>query len=222
VIIASWIMFDQLGIDEELSTRTSKKSRSSVRLFPKRSISPATRIIRPHGARYAASIGGDVGSFITNLWRTMKVQLGMAGVSTPTATTRASRYLQQRGLQLGGRTTDGGAHEVNFGNYYKPGCSLDVFLCAQRAIRRLPRLAAILFYNNVMPGHFTEPINRRAASHDRNGGYLPTNYSSWAARHSFRRIGYPICHECLQALLSDVGCTQPQIDDTTYADPRDD
>ena len=116
----------------------------------------------------------------------------------------------------GGRTTDGGAHEVNFvGNYYKPGAASTYFYALNAQYGGFPGSQQYYFTNNVMLGHFTE-ANQTAGrtSSTENGGYLPTNYSSWVSTPFFP--SYATIHPVTNAyklVMSDVGCTQPAIDD---------
>ncbi|KAF2758992.1 pectin lyase-like protein [Pseudovirgaria hyperparasitica] len=75
-----------------------------------------------HG--YAASIGGDVGSFHHNLiahaWGR---SWSMAGGVDPAGAFAGRLDIRNNVVyNFGDRVTDGGAHQVNFvGNYYKPG-----------------------------------------------------------------------------------------------------
>jgi len=114
------------------------------------------------------------------------------------------------------RTTDGGAHEVNFvGNYYKPGAASIYFYALNAQYGGFPGTQQYFFTNNVMPGHF-DYSNQAAGrtSSTENGGWLPTNYSSWVSAPFFP--SYATIHHATNAykqVLSDVGCNLPQIDD---------
>ena len=76
-----------------------------------------------HG--YAASIGGEIGSFHHNLLAHCAGRnWSLAGGLTHGTTTYAGRLDIRNNVVYNwrNRTTDGGAHEVNFvNNYYKPG-----------------------------------------------------------------------------------------------------
>lgn len=109
-----------------------------------------------HG--YAATIGGDIGSFHHNLLahnygRNWSMGGGLDGNGYYTGRLDIRNNVV---YNWGHRTTDGGAHEVNFvNNYYKPGPATSLFfaltmnhegvgLGSQRAY----------FSGNIMPGTF--------------------------------------------------------------------
>ncbi len=109
-----------------------------------------------HG--YAATIGGEVGSFHHNLLahnfgRNWSLGGGVDG---------DGYYWSKMDIRnnvvynWGHRTTDGGANEVNFvGNYYKPGPATTFFyaLNAQHEAYGKGK-QQYYFADNVMPGHF--------------------------------------------------------------------
>jgi hypothetical protein len=113
------------GIDEEMSTRSSKNV-TLQRVLISEALNVAGHSNYPAGTAhgYAASIGGDIGSFHHNLlahnegrnW-SMGGGLDGNGYYSGKLDIRNNVVYNWRG-----RTTDGGAHEVNFlNNYYKPG-----------------------------------------------------------------------------------------------------
>jgi hypothetical protein len=116
----------------------------------------------------------------------------------------------------GHRTTDGGAHEVNFvANYYKRGAASSYFFALNAQYGNFPGTQQYYFTNNVMPGYFglsNQSVGRTASTE--NGGSLPTNYNSWVSAPFFP--SFATIHTATNAyklVLSDVGCNQPLIDD---------
>ena len=207
------------GIDEELSTRSSKNI-----TFQRSLISEALNIAghqnypagTAHG--YAASVGGDAASLHHNLLahnegRNWSMAGGLDGSGFYSGRLDIFNNVV---YNWGHRTTDGGAHEVNFvGNYYKPGAASTYFYALNAQYGGFPGSQQYYFTNNVMLGHFTE-ANQTAGrtSSTENGGYLPTNYSSWVSTPFFP--SYATIHPVTNAyklVMSDVGCTQPAIDD---------
>ncbi len=114
------------------------------------------------------------------------------------------------------RTTDGGAHEVNFvNNYYKKGPvgGINVILTAQ--YDNFPGTQQYYFDGNVMPGVIQEgnESSGRTATTE-SGGSLPTTYSSWTNAPFFPSyVTTQSATNSLKIVLSDVGCTQPMADD---------
>lgn len=207
------------GLDEELSTRTSKNV-----TFQRSLISEALNISGhqnyPAGTKhgYAASVGGDVASLHHNLLahnegRNWSMAGGLDG---------GGNYAGRLDIfnnvvyNWGGRTTDGGAMQVNFvGNYYKPGAASTYHYALNAQYGGFPGSQQYYFTNNVMLGYFTEanqPAGRTSSTE--NGGWLPTNYNSWVSAPFFP--SYATIHSVTNAyklVMSDVGCNQPQIDD---------
>ena len=207
------------GIDEELSTRSSKNI-----TFQHSLISEALNIAghqnypagTAHG--YAASVGGDVASLHHNLLAHNEGRNWSMAGGLDAAGFFSGRLdiFNNVVYNWGGRTTDGGAHEVNFvGNYYKPGAASTFFYALNAQYGNFPGTQQYYFTNNVMPGHFglsNQSAGRTASTE--NGGSLPTTYSSWVSNAFFP--SYATIHTATNAfklVLSDVGCTQPMIDD---------
>ena len=207
------------GIDEELSTRTSKNV-----TFQRSLISEALNIAghqnypagTAHG--YAASVGGDIASLHHNLLAHNEGRNWSMAGGLDAAANFAGRLdiFNNVVYNWGGRTTDGGAHEVNFvGNYYKPGAASTYFFALNAQYGNFPGTQQYYFTNNVMPGHFglnNQTAGRTATTE--NGGSLPTTYSSWVSNAFFP--SYATIHTATNAyklVLSDVGCNQPLMDD---------
>lgn len=207
------------GIDEELSTRTSKNV-----TFQRSLISEALNIAGhqnyPAGTKhgYAATVGGDVASLHHNLLAHNEGRNWSLGGGLDANGNYAGRLdiFNNVVYNWGHRTTDGGAHEVNFvGNYYKPGGASAYFKALNAQYGGFPGSQQYYFTNNVMPGHFGYANQSTGyASSTENGGWLPTNYNSWVSAPFFP--SYATIHHATNAykqVLSDVGCSQPQIDD---------
>lgn len=211
------------GLDEELSTRTAKNV-----TFQRSLISEALNIAghdhygpgTKHG--YAATVGGDIASLHHNLLAHNEGRNWSMGGGLDAAGYYAGRLdiFNNVVYNWGGRTTDGGAHEVNFvGNYYKRGAASAQNYALIAQYGGFPGTQQYYFTNNVMPGVFSY-ANQTAGRTTgiENGGTLPENstppYSAWVNAPFFP--SYATIHGATNAykqVLSDVGCSQPQIDD---------
>jgi Big-like domain-containing protein len=206
------------GLDEELSTRTSKNV-----TFQRSLISEALNIAGhqnyPPGTKhgYAATVGGDVASLHHNLLAHNEGRNWSLGGGLDASGFFAGRLdiFNNVVYNWGNRTTDGGAHEVNFvNNYYKPGAASSNFYALNAQYDNFPGTQQYYFIGNVMPGHFgtnNQALGRTAS----NGtGTVPTNYSPWVSAPFFP--SHATIHTATNAyklVLSDVGCNQPAIDD---------
>ena len=210
------------GIDEGLSTRGGKNL-----TFQRCNLSEALNVAghqnypagTAHG--YAASIGGDAGSFHHNLLahnegRNWSMAGGLDG---------AGYYAGKLDLfnnvvyNWRSRTTDGGAHQVNFvNNYYKTGAATTLFTALNPQYGGFPGTQQYYMSGNVMPGKFNESNEAAGLSiGTENGGTLPQNstppYSAMVAVPFFP--SHATIHTASNAykqVLSDVGCNQPMID----------
>lgn len=164
-----------------------------------------------HG--YAASIGGDTGSFHHNLLahcygRNWSLAGGVDGNGV---------YIGRLDIRnnvvynWGKRSTDGGAHEVNFvNNYYKPGPAT-VFHYALKAQHEGYGGGTQQYYfkGNVMPGYFDEDNQQEGRMIEGEADYKTyvdtPFFPSYVRTHS--------AEEAYKQVLSDVGCNQPELDD---------
>jgi hypothetical protein len=207
------------GIDEEISSRTAKNI-TLQRTLISEALNIAGHQNYPAGTKhgYAASVGGDVASLHHNLLAHCEGRnWSMAGGLD------ASGYFAGR-LDIfnnvvynwGGRTTDGGAHEVNFvNNYYRPGAASHYFYALNATYGNFPGTQQYYFAGNVMPGYFglNNQSSGRTTSTE-NGGSLPTNYSPWVNSPFFPSYAsIETATNAYKRVLSDVGCNQPGIDD---------
>ena len=167
-----------------------------------------------HG--YAATIGGDIGSFHHNLLahcygRNWSMGGGLDGNGYYTGRLDIRNNVV---YNWGHRTTDGGAHEVNFvNNYYKPGAGTNLFyaltmdhegvgLGSQRAY----------FSGNVMPGHFDEK-NQDKGKRSRISNNEKVEYETFVSEPFFpSHIATQSAEEAYKMVLSDVGANQPVLD----------
>lgn len=207
------------GIDEELSTRGSKNV-----TFQRSLISEALNIAghqnyppgTAHG--YASSVGGDVASLHHNLLAHCEGRNWSLAGGLDANGQFAGRLdiFNNVVYNWGHRTTDGGAHEVNFvSNYYRPGPASTYFYALNAQYGNFPGTQQYYFTGNVMPGHFG--LGNQADGRTRsteNGGRLPTSYPSWVDQPFFpSHAEIHTATNALKQVLSDVGCNQPALDD---------
>jgi len=168
-----------------------------------------------HG--YAASIGGDIGSFHHNLLAHCAGRnWSLAGGLVKSTNEYAGRLDIRNNVVFNwkNRTTDGGAHEVNFvNNYYKPGPATKLFTVLNPQYANFPGSQRYFMSGNVMPGYFgpgEQEKGRRAGTEK--GGQLP-DYSPWAAAEFFPSlVKTQSAEEALESVLADVGCSLPALD----------
>lgn len=163
-----------------------------------------------HG--FAASIGGDIGSFHHNLLahcngRNWSLAGGLDGEGYFAGRMDIFNNLV---YNWGYRTTDGGAHEVNFvNNYYKPGESTTKYTALNAQYDDFPGTQQYYFAGNVMPGHFDETNQE-----DGKTAGTPNGYSPWVDAPFFDSDAtIHTAGDAYKLILSDVGCTQPVFDD---------
>jgi len=164
-----------------------------------------------HG--FAASIGGDIGSFHHNLLahcngRNWSLAGGLDGSGVYAGRLDLFNNVV---YNWGYRSTDGGAHEVNFvNNFYKPGESTTQFYALNAENDDRTGTQRYYFVGNVMPGHFDEA--NQAAGKTTSG--VPFAYSPWVNTPFFESDAtIQSAKDAYKLVLSDVGCTQPVFDD---------
>jgi hypothetical protein len=166
-----------------------------------------------HG--YAASIGGDVGSFHHNLlahcagrnW-SLAGGLDKAGRHTGDLDIRNNVV-----YNWGHRTTDGGAKRVNFvNNYYKPGPASRVFHVLMPERNNIAGFGPQDYYiaGNVMEGRYgaDEPLAGVVEPREeplKNFLVDKPFFEPYVTTHS--------AEEAYENVLADVGCNVPVLDD---------
>jgi hypothetical protein len=217
------------GIDEELSTRTAKNC-----TFQRSLISEALNIAGhqnyPAGTRhgYAATVGGDIASLHHNLLAHCEGRNWSMGGGLDANGFYAGKLdiFNNVVYNWRSRTTDGGAHQVNFvNNYYKAGAASSQEYALNAQYGGFPGTQQYYFEGNVMttggsvsPGFGTNNQIAGKTTSTESGGTLPENsnppYSPWVSIPFFP--SYATIDEVTNAykrVLSDVGCNQPVMDD---------
>lgn len=150
-------------IDEAFSSRGTGEANFTVqRTLISEALNEAGHQNYPEGTQhgYAASIGGEIGSFHHNLLAHCSGRnWSLAGGLGKSPVEFAGRLDIRNNVVYNwrNRTTDGGAHQVNFvNNYYKPGPASEIFVALNAQIENFPGTQSYYFTGNVMPGHFDE------------------------------------------------------------------
>ncbi|MFC5978747.1 T9SS type A sorting domain-containing protein [Flavobacterium salmonis] len=204
-------------IDEAFSSRSGKNI-TLQRTLISEALNAAGHENYPAGTEhgYAATIGGDIGSFHHNLLahnygRNWSLGGGLDGNGFYSGRMDITNNVV---YNWGGRTTDGGTKEVNFvNNYYKPGAGSKIFVAFSADNENTGKGMQQCYFNgNVMPGYFDESnqtIGRRSTY--KNGAtntfdnfvntpFFPSYVTTQSAKTAYKIV------------LSDVGCTQPEFD----------
>lgn len=208
------------GIDEEMSTRSSKNV-TLQRTLISEALNIAGHQNYPPGTAhgYAASVGGDIASLHHNLLAHNAGRNWSLAGGLDAAGYFAGRLdiFNNVVYNWNQRTTDGGAMEVNFvNNYYKPGAATTYLFALNAQYDNFPGTQRYYIAGNVMPGRFTASQNTLGLAYTQtasSGGSLPT-YQNFMSVPFFP--SYATIHTAADAyknVLSDVGCSQPMLDD---------
>ena len=167
-----------------------------------------------HG--FAATIGGDVGSFHHNLLahnygRNWSIGGGLNGDGYYTGRLDIRNNVV---YNWGQRTTDGGANEVNFvNNYYKPGASTKYLFALNAQHEGVGKgKQQYYFVGNIMKGHFDEKNQDkgRTATITHNE---KVNYETFVDKPFFQSyVNTQSAEAAYKDVLSDVGANQPFFD----------
>jgi len=202
-------------IDEAFSSRSGKNI-TLQRTLISEALNAAGHQNYPAGTEhgYAATIGGDIGSFHHNLLahcygRNWSLGGGLDGSGAYAGKMDITNNVV---YNWGSRTTDGGTKEVNFvNNYYKPGAGSKIFTAFNQQNEGAGTgTQQCYFAGNVMPGYFDESnqtAGRKASGvtvsfqNFVNTPFFPSYVTTQSAKNAYKIV------------LSDVGCTQPDFDE---------
>jgi hypothetical protein len=207
-------------LDEAFSSRSGKNI-TLQRTLISEALNDAGHKKYPPGTQhgYAASIGGDIGSFHHNLLaNNCGRNWSLAGGLSKPKSEYAGRLDLRNNVVFNwkSRTTDGGAREVNFvNNYYQPGPATTFFYALNAQYGGFPGTQQYYFSGNVMPGHFslTNQEAGKKMSTER-GGKLPETYSAWVEKEFFPSfVKTHTAEEAYTNVLADVGCNFPALDE---------
>lgn len=207
------------SIDEAFSSRSAKNITLQATLISE-ALNIAGHQNYPAGTAhgYAASIGGDIASFHHNLLAHCEGRnWSLAGGLDPAGYFAGRLDIRNNVVyNWGGRTTDGGAHEVNFvANYYKPGPAIRRYTVLNPTYDNFPGTQQYYMAGNVMPGYFNETnqaAGRTVAGS--NGGSVPTTYPVWVDTPFFAsHVTTQTATAAYKRVLSDVGASRPTLDD---------
>jgi hypothetical protein len=167
-----------------------------------------------HG--YAATIGGDVGSFHHNLLahnygRNWSIGGGLNGDGFYSGRLDIRNNVV---YNWGRRTTDGGANEVNFvNNYYKPGASTAIFVALNAQIEGVGKGKQQYYFDgNVMPGYFNEK-NQEKGRKFTLSNKATADYEVFLPKPFFESfVATQTAQAAYKDVLSDVGANQPFFD----------
>ena len=212
-------IFDHLSIgwsiDEAFSSRGAKNI-TLQRCLISEPLNDADHEIQesPHG--YAASIGGDIGSFHHNLLaHAAGRNWSLAGGLIHGTVTYAGRLDIRNNVVYNwqNRTTDGGAHEVNFvNNYYKPGPASEIFTALNPTNDGFEGTQRYYMVGNVMPGYFDESNQEDGA----NPNGLPFPYEPFVDEEFFLSyVETQTAEEAYENVLANVGSNRPLDDHDT-------
>ena len=167
-----------------------------------------------HG--YAATIGGDVGSFHHNLLahnegRNWSIGGGLNGDGFYGGRVDIRNNVV---YNWGHRTTDGGANEVNFvNNFYKPGVSTKIFVALNAQIEGVGKGKQQYYFDgNVMPGYFNEKNQDKGRKFTVSNKAI-VDYPVFLPKPFFESlINTQTAEAAYKDVLSDVGANQPFFD----------
>jgi hypothetical protein len=202
--------------DESFSSRSAKNI-----TFQRNLISEALNIAghknyeqgKQHG--YAASIGGDVGSFHHNLL----AHCAGRNWSLAGGLDKGGRHTGRLDIRnnvvynWGHRTTDGGVAQLNYvNNYYKPGPASDVFHVLMPERHLVAAFGPQEYYvaGNVMEGHYgaDKPLDGvRGQRHEPIAEFIVDKpfFESYVTTES--------AQGAYEDVLADVGCNVPMLDE---------
>lgn len=167
-----------------------------------------------HG--YAATIGGDVGSFHHNLLahnegRNWSIGGGLNGDGYYGGKIDIRNNVV---YNWGHRATDGGANQVNFvNNFYKPGASTKIFVALNAQIEGVGKGKQQYYFDgNVMPGYFNEKNQDKGRKFTLSNKAI-VDYDVFLPKPFFESfVTTQTADAAYKNVLSDVGANQPFFD----------
>jgi len=167
-----------------------------------------------HG--YAATIGGDVGSFHHNLLahnegRNWSIGGGLNGDGYYGGKIDIRNNVV---YNWGHRATDGGANQVNFvNNFYKPGTATDIFVALNAQIEGVGKGKQQYYFDgNVMPGYFNEKNQDKGRKFTLSNKAI-VDYDVFLPNPFFESfVTTQPAVAAYKDVLSDVGANQPFFD----------
>jgi hypothetical protein len=167
-----------------------------------------------HG--FAATIGGDIGSFHHNLLahnygRNWSIGGGLNGDGYYTGRLDIRNNVV---YNWGQRTTDGGANEVNFvNNYYKPGASTKYFYALNAQHEGVGKGMQRYYFNgNIMEGYFDEKNQDKGRTSTISHNEI-VKYETFVDKPFFESfVKTESAKAAYKNVLSDVGANEPFFD----------
>lgn len=206
-------------IDESFSSRSGKNI-TLQRTLISEALNAAGHTNYPAGTQhgYAATIGGDIGSFHHNLLAHNYGRNWSLGGGLDANNFFAGKMDITNNVvyNWGSRTTDGGTKEVNFvNNYYKPGPGMELqqYALTMDHENDFGGMQRAYFNGNIMPGYFNE-TNQELGRRSRLSNGVTINYETFVNTPFFPSyVTTQSAANAYKIVLSDVGCTQPELDD---------
>ena len=216
---ATTTIFDHCSISWTIDEAFSSRSALMItlqRCLISEALNEAGHENYPEGTQhgYAASISGDIGSFHHNLLAHCAGRnWSLAGGLVHGTTTYAGRLDIRNNVVYNwkNRTTDGGAHEVNFvNNYYKPGPSSETFIALNAQNDGFDGTQRYYFTGNIMEGHWDESNQEEG----RKESGEPRDYNCWVDQPFFESyVNTQSAREAYEDVLNNVGCNVPMLDE---------
>ncbi|KAK7049296.1 hypothetical protein VNI00_005897 [Paramarasmius palmivorus] len=226
---SNYAIFDRCSIswtiDESFSSRDAFNI-SLQRTLISEPLNAAGHKNYPEGTEhgYAASIGGNAGSFHHNLIAHAEGRSwSMAGgVDNESKFQGRLSIVNNVVYNYGGRVTDGGAHEVDFiGNYYKPGPSSELHYALKAQYEdNLPGTQQYYCEGNMMPGYFDADSEQVFDGEGAGACWAQVTFEPAPTYQFFldepfmpNSVDHQPAPEAYKRILSDVGANVPSLDD---------